>query len=266
MTMSGSLFSAEARIGAETIRQLAEARMETLLKAYARAGVPVDDSAVAEVSAEIKDFCTTKQRQAVEGVKASAVQTFGGAPPGGITVAVSAEIEREVGSAIADITRKLRIMRYEAVLDERKTAKAYAAGLGKQWDVFISHASEDKGEFVRPLAEALAKSGLSIWYDETTLRVGDSLRREIDRGLAQSRFGVVVLSHPFFAKKWPQDELDGLFSREVEGVKVILPVWHKITKEEVGHHSLIMAGRLAVNSNAGLDVVVRQLREAMGLA
>jgi hypothetical protein len=56
----------------------------------------------------------------------------------------------------------------------------------------ISHASEDKDEFVRPLAKALEQSGLEVWFDETTLKVGEGLRAAIDHGLSRSRFGVVV--------------------------------------------------------------------------
>ena len=59
------------------------------------------------------------------------------------------------------------------------------------YDVFISHASEDKEEVVRPLANALRKAGLKVWYDEFELHIGDSLRRKIDQGLAKSRFGIV---------------------------------------------------------------------------
>ena len=66
------------------------------------------------------------------------------------------------------------------------------------YDVFISHATEDKDDIVRPLAEALINQNLRVWYDEFELRLGDSLRRKIDVGLTQSRFGIVVLSHAFF--------------------------------------------------------------------
>jgi hypothetical protein len=45
---------------------------------------------------------------------------------------------------------------------------------GRTFDVFISHASEDKDEIVRPLATALQSSGLSVWYDKFELRIGDS--------------------------------------------------------------------------------------------
>ena len=96
----------------------------------------------------------------------------------------------------------------------------------KEWDAFISHAYEDKDDFVRPLAQALAQLGVNAWYDEFTLEVGDSLSRSIDKGLAGSRYGIVVISPSFIQKKWPERELRGLVAREIEEEqKVILPVW-----------------------------------------
>lgn len=115
----------------------------------------------------------------------------------------------------------------------------------REFDVFISHASEDKDEVVRPLAEALKRGGLDVWYDEFELKIGDSLRRKIDSGLARSRFGVVVLSQEFFRKGWANYELDGLGTRAVSGEQVLLPVWHNITKKEVIQHSPSLADKLA---------------------
>jgi len=118
-------------------------------------------------------------------------------------------------------------------------------GMSDSYDVFISHATEDKDEIVRPLANALVSEGLRVWYDEFELRIGDSLRRKIDQGLAHSRFGVVVLSHSFFAKNWPQYELDGLVTKEMTGEQVILPLWHGITKSEVIEQSPSLADKVA---------------------
>ncbi len=115
----------------------------------------------------------------------------------------------------------------------------------KEWDVFISHAHEDKDEIVRPLAHALQDQGLRVWYDEFEMRLGDSLRRKIDQGIARSAFGVVVLSTAFFAKNWAQYELDGLVTRSVDGEQVLLPLWHKITKAEVIAQSPSLADKLA---------------------
>ncbi len=115
----------------------------------------------------------------------------------------------------------------------------------REYDVFISHASEDKEELVRPLAQALQKTGLRVWYDEFELKIGDSLRRKIDAGLAKSRFGLVVFSKQFFAKGWTNYELDGIVSRAVSGEQVLLPIWHNVTKQEVIKYSPSLADKVA---------------------
>ena len=118
-------------------------------------------------------------------------------------------------------------------------------GDSRVFDVFISHASEDKDEVVRPLANAIRESGMSVWYDEFELRIGDSLRRKIDMGLANSRFEVVVLSQSFFGRGWPKYELDGLVTRAVSGEQILLPIWHNISKREVIGYSPSLADRIA---------------------
>ena len=118
----------------------------------------------------------------------------------------------------------------------------------KEYDVFISHAAEDKDEIVRPLANALRASGLTVWYDEFELVIGDSLRRKIDAGIARSKFGVVVLSTHFFAKGWPQYELDGITTMSVSGKQAILPIWHNLTKAQVIAESPSLADKVARNT------------------
>jgi len=135
-------------------------------------------------------------------------------------------------------------------------------GLNKQYDVFISHASEDKDSFVRPFVQALKEKEIVVWYDEFELRLGDSLRRSIDKGLNTSKYGIVVLSDAFFRKEWPQRELDGLFAREVNGEKVILPLWHKISKNEVISYSSIIADMLAINTtDFTIDEIAEKIAE-----
>src|SRR5438874_3702589 len=114
------------------------------------------------------------------------------------------------------------------------------------YDAFISHASEDKEKFVKPLANALTRMDYRVWYDEFELRVGDSLRQSIDKGLVNSRYGIVILSKAFFAKDWPQYELNGLTAREIDGEKVILPVWHGVTKADILEYSPPLADKVAV--------------------
>jgi len=128
-----------------------------------------------------------------------------------------------------------------------------------EWDAFISHATEDKDSFVRELAQKLVREGIRVWYDEFTLQVGDSLRRSIDKGLSKSRYGIVVLSHAFFQKEWPQTELDGLTTRERDGEKVILPVWLNVDREEVAKYSITLADKVAVKARDGIGNVIVKL-------
>jgi len=137
---------------------------------------------------------------------------------------------------------------------------------GRAFDVFISHASEDKDEVVRPLANALRKAGLSVWYDEFELRIGDSLRRKIDRGLGSSRFGVVVLSQAFFGKGWPEYELDGLVTRAVSGDQILLPIWHNVSKREVIGYSASLADRLARSTSTHtVEEIASEIAEVVRL-
>jgi hypothetical protein len=135
-----------------------------------------------------------------------------------------------------------------------------SVGDGMLYDLFISHATEDKESIVRPLAEGLSKSDLRIWYDEFELTIGDGLRQSIDHGLANSRYGLVVLSQAFFSKNWAQYELDGLVNRQMAGRKVILPIWHEISHAEVSQYSPSLAGTVALEtSKSSIEEIVKEI-------
>ncbi len=131
------------------------------------------------------------------------------------------------------------------------------------WDVFICHASEDKDIVARPLAKRLESRGVRVWLDETALRVGDSLRKEIDKGLARSRYGIVILSPAFFAKNWTQAELGALIAKESPDAQVVLPVWYKIRAQEIREKSPLLADRVAVRWEEGIDAVVARILEVV---
>ncbi len=152
-----------------------------------------------------------------------------------------------------------------AVPDTSSLARRYGEEMESEyeWDVFISHASEDKDTFVRQLATELRERGILVWYDEFTLTIGDSLRKSIDKGLAQSRYGVVVLSPHFFNKNWPQDELNGLVVRERNGEKVILPIWLDVDQDYVAKYSPIIADRIAAKASDGMEKVISGLLEVI---
>jgi hypothetical protein len=132
-----------------------------------------------------------------------------------------------------------------------------------KYDLFISHASEDKATFVRPLAQRLRQERYRIWYDEFELKVGDSLTGKIDYGLSNSKAGLIVLSPSFMKKKWPQRELAGLVTRQLHQGAILIPVWHAVTISEVIAFSPPLADIKALNSSGATDDIVSELRKAV---
>ena len=118
----------------------------------------------------------------------------------------------------------------------------------REYDVFVSHASEDKDDVVRPLVRALQEKGVRVWYDEFELKIGDSLRRKIDQGLSKSRFGIVIISKSFIKKGWTNYELDGIMTKAISGQQILLPIWHNVTKQEVIDYSPSLADKVARNT------------------
>lgn len=135
----------------------------------------------------------------------------------------------------------------------------------EKYDFFISHASEDKEDFVKPLAETLESMGVRVWYDEFSLKVGDSLTKSIDQGLINSKFGVIVLSKVFMKKQWTNYEFKSLVSREMHrGKKVILPIWHEISKNDVMAFSPHLADKVALNSSTQtIEEIASDLKDVL---
>lgn len=132
-----------------------------------------------------------------------------------------------------------------------------------EYDAFISYAEPDRLIVAEPLATQLRAEGLSVWFAPWEAKVGQSLRKLLDSALAQSRYGIVVLSPSFFGRHWPEFELDGILQKEVDGRPVLLPVWHQVTESEVRSKSPSLAGRIAARWDDGQHAVVTSLLRAM---
>ncbi len=150
----------------------------------------------------------------------------------------------------------------EELIKYREESKFIPRSENNEYDFFISHASEDKNDIVRSLADALKRKGFKVWFDEFELKIGDSLRKKIDYGLRNSKYGIVIISPSFFMKNWTEFELNALVAREMEGKKIILPIWHNISKEQVLKFSPILADKLALNTSVHtIDYIVNSLNE-----
>lgn len=169
------------------------------------------------------------------------------------------------------LTREVRTRRHLQELQQRLSEEfpGYDKPPSEEddiaYDIFISHASQDKEDFVEPLAELLSDMGFRVWYDDFVLKIGDSLRRSIDKGIANSAYGLVVLSPHFFAKAWPQHELDGLTAREIAGrKKLILPVWHNISHKDVLEYSPSLADKVALDAQKmDLEEIAEAIAEVL---
>lgn len=134
------------------------------------------------------------------------------------------------------------------------------------YHVFISHASEDKRDFVRPLASMLESFGLRVWYDETTLTIGDSLREKIDEGLSRSLLGVVVLSENFFKKSWTKVELNAIFSIDISKKKFLIPIWNGLDSADILKRAPLLADRVAILNNGDInEIAIKILSEVRKL-
>jgi hypothetical protein len=181
----------------------------------------------------------------------------------------SDEVRRGEGDADSQALNRLhRVVALLADLDDPERGGAHVVARAalpgttpaSSYDVFISHASEDKEAIARPLYTALVARGVSVWFDEMELQIGDGLRRGIERGLSCCRFGIVVLSPHFLEKEWPQRELDALLARETSsGETAIIPIWHNLDHATLSARAPLLLDRLAARSEEGIPALVEKI-------
>lgn len=163
---------------------------------------------------------------------------------------------KQLESAIKKASRsaKLPVGRYtpqvETVYEELyKRSKPEAEEAAAMYDVFISHASEDKADFVQPLVDAFQDAGIRVWYDAFDLQWGKGLREQIDNGIKRSKYAILVFSKNFFEKKWTKRELDGILAKEVMTGEMPLPIWYNISYEDVYEFSPTLSGLYSLSTD-----------------
>ncbi|WP_297282113.1 toll/interleukin-1 receptor domain-containing protein [uncultured Anaerococcus sp.] len=119
-----------------------------------------------------------------------------------------------------------------------------------EFDFFISHAYEDKKNFVDEFVRELRELDLKVRYDDINIPWGGSLREEIDKGLRNSKYGIVILSPSYIeeGKYWTKKELNGLFQKESIEKGKIVPVWYDLNKSDVFNYSPMIADMKAMTS------------------
>lgn len=133
-----------------------------------------------------------------------------------------------------------------------------------QRDVFICHAREDTAAVAHPLAAALRRHGLDVLLDGQELAPGAGVRARVDEGLARAGWGVLVVGPGFLRMEWPAAELDRLMAREMGPERMVVPVWHGVTAADVARRSPMLAARLAVGTEDGIDAACEAILALAG--
>jgi hypothetical protein len=129
--------------------------------------------------------------------------------------------------------------------------------------LFLSHASEDMDVIAKPLYHAL-KDEFDVWYDQARIRLENSFYEKISEGIRECDFGVVIFSPHFFRKRWTKQEIDGLLALQRNQRKVVLPIVHDMTHDDLADQLPIMATKKTISSNEGIQTIVVAIRAAVG--
>lgn len=199
--------------------------------------------------AERKALATESQRQRREDERARKA-----------LAAANDDLRREYEASVTNLEAQIAAQIESKASDAPPFEISAAEGEVEPYDFFLSHAWADKEEFVDGFVRKAEAAGLRVWYDKFSLTWGDSIRQKIDEGLRNAYFGVVVLSPNFFSRPWTNYELDGIVQRDLSGKGRLLPIWHRLTQDDVEKHAPSLAGRLALSTaSSSSDAIVREL-------
>lgn len=132
-------------------------------------------------------------------------------------------------------------------------------------DIFLCHAWEDRKTTAKNLTDLLVENGTSVWFSENEVLLGTNLLREIDKGLAASRVGIVLVT-PSFLKRIQGNgiadkELSALLSRDQ-----LIPVLDGVTFEELFDVSPLLASRSGLNtSEETMEDIANKLSEVVSV-
>lgn len=134
----------------------------------------------------------------------------------------------------------------------------------EDYDLFISHASEDKAVLARPLAKELLKLGYNVFLDELVIKLGDSITESINKGMSQSKYCVLIISPTFLEKNWTKAELSSIKNMYIGPDKRILPIWHNVTYDDIKKTAPLLIDLRAADSSKGIEFLIEEIQKAIG--
>lgn len=142
---------------------------------------------------------------------------------------------------------------YENIVKQPKTPE--------KCDLFLCHAWDDRKGAAKELCDKLKSHGISVWFSENNLPLGSNMLREIDKGLAKSRAGVVLVT-PAFLKRI---KAEGVADKELSALLAkdrLIPIVHNTTYDELRDVSPLLGSRSGLDtSEESMDDVAAKLAE-----
>lgn len=135
------------------------------------------------------------------------------------------------------------------------------AKIPEKYDLFLCHAWDDRKGAAKELCDKLIAKGVSVWFSEKDLTLGSTMLREIDKGLAKSRAGIVLVT-PAFLKRV---ENEGVADKELSALLAkdrLVPIVHNTTYDELRDVSPLLGSRSGLDTNEdSMDEIASKLAE-----
>lgn len=139
---------------------------------------------------------------------------------------------------------------WDSLENKQTIQQSQKRGLTAMYDVFISHANQDKTAYVDDLKKSLDKLNIQVFYDKDTLEWGDNWKNKILEGVKKAEFAIIVISDNFFGREWTEKELMDFLNRQNQkGQKIILPILHEISVEKLQEKYPAIADIQALDSS-----------------
>lgn len=131
-------------------------------------------------------------------------------------------------------------------------------------DLFISHASADKEQYILPLSKALTTYGVSFWLDSNEIGWGDNIPMKINEGLRNTRYALLCLSNNYLERPWPETEMSAVLAiQNNDGGKRVLPLILN-SKETIFQKYPILSSLAYRDFSSGADRLAQELSTLVG--
>lgn len=152
-----------------------------------------------------------------------------------------------------------------AALDRYRSKVETVGPRAESYDLFLCHAWDDRRETATELHNLLEAEDVSVWFSEKDIVLGQPFMREIDKGLAKTRIGLVLITPAFLRRiesgGVSEKELSELLSRDL-----LIPVAHGVTYDEIRSVSPLLGSRNGLSTEEDpMEAIAKKVAELIAV-